>query len=85
MRTICGGVGEVLRLVAGWKDILKKAWSVRLLILAGLLSSAEILLSLNPEVLPPATFAVVNILVVIAAIVARVAAQKDLQETAEDE
>ena len=41
-----------MRLVAEWWRVLRYAWSIRLLVLAGLLSGAEIALPLIQDLLP---------------------------------
>lgn len=60
-----------------WRLVVRKAWSFRLLVLAGVLSSIEVLLPLWSDSIPRGVFAVMTMMVVIAAGVARVVAQKD--------
>ena len=67
-----------LRLSEDWKNILKRAWSVRLMALAALLSGAEVMLPFFADELPRGVFAGFSALTVSAAFVARVLAQKDL-------
>lgn len=69
-----------IHLVANWRDVLKRAWSIRLLILAGLLSFAEIVLPFVPgaELLPERMFAVLTGITVAAAFIARLMAQSSL-------
>lgn len=66
-----------MTLVSDWKHILRKAWSVRFIILAGLLSMCEALLWLFPDVIPPAPYAAAIFFVSIAALGSRIMAQKD--------
>jgi hypothetical protein len=68
-----------VKLNPDWKRILKKAWSVRFLVLAGLFSAAEVAMPLLAGVLPvPAgVFAVLSGLSVGGAFVFRLIAQKD--------
>ncbi len=61
-----------------WKQILKKAWSIRLIILAGLLSGAEVILPFFSDALPRGVFAGLSMIVVGGAFVARLVAQKDM-------
>lgn len=61
-----------------WKDILKKAWSIRFIILAGILSGCEVILPLFSEAIPRHLFAVLSFFAVAAAFVSRIVAQKDL-------
>lgn len=77
-----------MRLIDDWKTTLARAWSVRWIIAAGLLSGAEVALPLAREaieplgLLPPGAFAVLAALASAGAVVARVLAQppKDTPE-----
>lgn len=68
-----------MRLVADWRRVLRRAWSIRLMILAGLLSGVEVALPLADGLLPvPAgVFAALSALTTAGAFVARLLAQKD--------
>lgn len=70
-----------MKLLADWKIILKKAWSIRLMILAGLLTGAEIILPLFSDSIPRNTFAVLSFAAVAAALVARLVAQNATKES----
>jgi hypothetical protein len=63
------------RLVADWKWLLKNAWSVRLMVLAALLSGAEVVLPLYSERIPHGVFAISMFFVTAAALIARFVAQ----------
>jgi hypothetical protein len=65
-------------LVSDWKDILKKAWSIRFIILAGVLSGLEVILPFFSDAIPRGTFALLSFSAVSAAFVARIIAQRDL-------
>jgi hypothetical protein len=72
-----------MRLVENWRSIVKRAWSIRLLIVAGALSGIEALLSIlnGTDILPPIVrIALVALtpLVIMAAFVARLVAQKSI-------
>lgn len=69
-----------MKLVANWRAVLRRAWSSRLMLLAGLLSGLEVVLPLLNGVLPipPGIFAALSFVTVAAAFIARVIAQKDL-------
>lgn len=69
-----------MKLVENWRDLLKKAWSLRLMFLAAVLSGVEIVLPLFHEAIPRGLFAVLSFLTVAAAFVARLVAQKGLSE-----
>lgn len=73
-----------MKLVANWRGVLRRAWSIRLILLAGILSGAEVAMSLIGDALPlPAgALAALSAFVACAAFVARLSAQKDL--TGED-
>ena len=68
-------------LVPDWKTILRHAWSVRLMIVAALLSGLEVALPLLQGFLPirPGVFALLSGLVVAGAFVARIVAQKKIR------
>lgn len=65
-----------MRLLPDWKKILKKAWSIRLIALAGLLSGCELVLPMYSDVIPRGVFAALTVIVAPIAMVARVVAQK---------
>jgi len=67
-----------MRLYDNWRTILKKAWSIRLMILAGVLSGIEIVVPLFADSLPRGVFAALSFASVAAAFVARLVAQNDL-------
>lgn len=66
-------------LVPNWKIIVRKAWSVRLIILAGLLSGVEAAMPFIDDQMPRGVFAVASLLVTGAAFVARILAQKGIR------
>lgn len=71
-----------MKLASNWRDILRRAWSIRLIVLAGVLSGAEVLLGIfadNPPI-PRGTFAAISGFVTMGAFVARIVAQKDVGE-----
>ncbi|MBZ8133210.1 hypothetical protein [Afifella sp. IM 167] len=68
------------RLVWNWRTVLKHAWSVRLIVLAGVLSGLEVAL---PYVdgwlpLPTGVFALLSLIVTAGAFVARLVAQRSV-------
>lgn len=68
--------------VANWRTVLRTAWSIRLMLFAGLLSGAEVVLPLLDGILPipPGIFAGLTFLTVGAAFVARLVVQKGLSD-----
>jgi hypothetical protein len=67
-----------MKLYDNWKDILRRAWSIRLMLLAGLLSGCEVILPLFIDAMPRNVFAILSLLAVSGAFVARLVAQKDV-------
>jgi polyferredoxin len=69
-----------MRLVWNWREILRRAWSIRLMLLAALLSGFEVALPFFMDSMPRGIFAGLSFLVVASAFVARLVAQKGLSE-----
>jgi hypothetical protein len=67
-----------MKLYDNWKQIIKKAWSVRFMVIAGLLSAVEVIFPFFADALPRGLFAALSGLFVGAAFVARLVAQKDV-------
>jgi hypothetical protein len=61
-----------------WRDILRKAWSIRLMILAGVLSGIEVVLPMYSNDLPRGLFAVLSMGTISAAFIARIMAQRNM-------
>jgi hypothetical protein len=62
-----------------WRDVVRKAWSVKFMVLAFVLTMAEVMLPFFSDAVPPRTFAVLSGLAVAGAFVSRLVAQKDMQ------
>ena len=67
-----------MKLYANWRDILRRAWSVRLMLLAFAMTAAEVMLPFFADELPRGLFAGLSGLAVGGAFVARLVAQRDL-------
>ncbi len=67
-----------MRLYDNWREIMRRSWSLRFIILAGLLSGCEIVLPLFADQIPRNLFAVLSFAAVSAAFVARLVAQKGI-------
>lgn len=67
-----------MKMIPEWREILRRAWSVRLMLLAGILSGAEVALPYFAHVLPAGSFAALSAITVGAALVARLVAQRGL-------
>ncbi|MCX2696407.1 DUF7940 domain-containing protein [Ochrobactrum chromiisoli] len=67
-----------MQLVPDWRHVLRKAWSVRLILLAGLLTGFEVVLPLLGDAYPIPTglFAILSLVVTMAAFVMRLVSQK---------
>lgn len=66
----------MLKLIPNWRTVLRRAYSIRFLLVAGVLSGAEAALPLFSDVLSPRVFALLMFVVVAGALVARMFAQK---------
>jgi hypothetical protein len=60
--------------------VLRKAWSVRLMAAAAILSALEVALPLFADRFPRGLFALLSAVTVAAALVARIIAQRELHE-----
>lgn len=71
-----------MRLIANWRAVLRYAWSLRLMVVAAVLSAVEVAVPYLDGVLPvpPGLFAVLAALVTLAAMIARFVAQAPLQK-----
>lgn len=67
-----------MKLYDNWKDILKKAWSIRFIVLAALLTGLEVLLPFFNDSVPKHLFAAMSFVCVTAAFIARLVAQRDV-------
>lgn len=69
-----------MALIPEWRAVLRRAWSIRLIVLAVLFSAAEIAVPLVlPGLVPPLVFAALSALASVGALVSRVMLQKDLR------
>lgn len=69
---------DEVRLYENWRQVLRRAWSVRLMLLAGALSAVEVVLPFFDGEIPRGLFAALSGVATGAAFVARLVAQKDL-------
>lgn len=68
----------MMRLADDWKVILRRAWSVRLMLLAGVLSAAEAVVPFFSDVIDRRVFALLLAGLTFSALVARIVAQRGL-------
>ena len=69
-----------MNLIPDWKIVARKAWSVRLMALASILSGCEAVLPYAEFMLPRGSFALLSFVIVTLALLARFVAQRDIQD-----
>lgn len=69
-----------MKLLSNWREVLRKAWSIRLMLLAALLSGVEVILPFFMDAFPRGVFAILSFGTVAGAFVARLIAQKGFEE-----
>jgi presenilin-like A22 family membrane protease len=69
-----------IKLYSNWSDLLKKAWSIRFIALAGILTGAEVILPMFENDIPRNVFAFLSLGAVAGAFISRLVVQKDLPE-----
>ena len=68
----------MMHLYPNYKDIVRRSWSLRFIILAGVLSGLEVILPFFSDEIPRNIFAALSFVAVSAAFVARLVAQKGI-------
>ena len=68
-----------MNLTSDWRRIARHAWSLRLAVLAGIFSAAEVLLPLFMDTMPRGIFAGLSMAAAIGGAVARVVAQPKME------
>ena len=68
-----------MTLHTNWRELLRKAWSVKFMALAFVLTLAEVMLPFFATDIAPRTFALLSGLAVAGAFVSRLVAQKDIE------
>lgn len=69
-----------MHLIEEWRLIVRKAWSFKLLALAGVLSGIEVILPYFSEAIPRGVFTGLSFFVTCAALVARIVAQPKMMQ-----
>lgn len=69
-----------MRLITNWRQIVRKAWSFRLMFLAGLFTTAEAILPMFVDSIPRGLFSAFTGLAITGGMVARVVAQKEFKD-----
>jgi hypothetical protein len=66
-----------MSLIPDWQHVLRKAWSLKLMVLAGVLSGVEIILPMFSDSIPRGIFAALSAAATASAFVARLLAQRE--------
>jgi uncharacterized membrane protein YtjA (UPF0391 family) len=70
-----------IHLIPEWRDVVKKAWSMRFMIIAGIASAVELIVALYfQSIVPKGIFIVISLIATALGMFSRVVAQKDLDE-----
>ncbi|MHA7777418.1 DUF7940 domain-containing protein [Roseibium sp. M-1] len=69
-----------MHLAPNWRAVLQRAWSVRLMLLAALLSGAEVALPFMGDFIAPGRLALLSALATAGAFVARILAQRNMND-----
>jgi hypothetical protein len=67
-----------MKLYENWKEILRKAWSIRLAVLATLFSVLQAVVPIYADILPRDVFALLTIVSTVGVIVARLVFQENV-------
>lgn len=73
-----GLLNHNFNLYPNWKQILRKSWSLKFIILAAVLTACEAILPIYWDAFPREVFAALTFITIMAASVARLVAQKDI-------
>lgn len=65
-------------LYQNWKEIIRKAWSIRFMAIAAILSACEIVLPMYEDTIPKNLFASLSFFFVAAAFISRIIAQRNV-------
>ena len=68
------------RLLPDWKKIVRRAWSLRLAMIAALFSGAEVVLPMFTYAMPSGVFAGLSFVTAVGATIARIVAQPEMHE-----
>jgi len=67
-----------MKLYDNWKEILRRSWSLRFILVAGILSGCEVALPFFGDSFSAGTFAALSFVFTCTAFIARLVAQKDI-------
>jgi hypothetical protein len=67
-----------MKLDTHWLEILKRAWSIKFIVIAGILTAAEVVLPMFEHEIPKDVFAILTLSAVAGAFISRIVVQKDL-------
>lgn len=69
-----------MRLIDDWRTVLRKAWSIRLALVAAVFAGLEMALPFFGDAIPPKLFLALSLAVTIGAAVARIVAQPSIRD-----
>lgn len=69
-----------MKLLTHWRYVARRAWSMRLMLLAGILTGCEAILPLYADALPRGLFAAITVVVILGAMLARITVQKGMDD-----
>lgn len=69
-------IGDIMKFIKDWKLVLTKAHSIKLMIIAGVLSGMELILPMYGADIPRPIYSSIMLVVTAAALVSRLVAQK---------
>lgn len=69
-----------MKLLDDWRKVLRKSWSIRLIIVSGILTGLEVALPLFETRFSTGVFASLSFLFTSAALIARLIAQKEISQ-----
>ena len=69
-----------MKIKSDWRYIAKKAWSMRLMAVAGILTALEVVLPLFVDSMPRGLFVALNLVVIPGAMISRVVTQKGFND-----
>lgn len=67
-----------MKLYDNWRELVRRTWSIRFMVIAGLLSGCEVALPFFSEDIPRNLFAALSLFFTAAALVARLVVQRGL-------
>lgn len=67
-----------MKLYDNWRELIRRTWSIRFIVLAGVLSGCEVVLPLLGDRIEPGIFAALSLFFTAAAFISRLVVQKGI-------